>query len=140
MAELWAVPKRYDPHLDEMKTILLVDDDQPVRALFGLALRRNGYCVIEADSGVAGLEMARRHLPDLILSDVVMPAGSGSTLLRDIRGDAALSSTQIVLMTGSPDLVMPGKNIEGRADDLLVKPVGLQRLLSCVKGRFSQSG
>lgn len=122
-----------------MKTILLVDDDQQVRALFGLALRRNGYCVIEAESGVAGLEMARRHLPDLILSDVLMPAGNGSILLRDIRRDSVLSSTQIVLMTGSPDLVKPGKDTEGRADDFLVKPVGLQELLSCVKGRFSQS-
>ena len=134
-----SVPKRYDPHPDEMKTILLVDDDQQVRALFGLALRRNGYCVIEAESGVAGLEMARRHLPDLILSDVLMPAGNGSILLRDIRRDSVLSSTQIVLMTGSPDLVKPGKDTEGRADDFLVKPVGLQELLSCVKGRFSQS-
>ena len=43
----------------EMKTVLLVDDDQQVREVFGLALRRNGYYVIEADSGVEGLEMAR---------------------------------------------------------------------------------
>ena len=46
-----------------MKTILLVDDDQQVRELFGLVLRRSGYGVIEADSGVAGLELARQHLP-----------------------------------------------------------------------------
>jgi hypothetical protein len=53
------------PSLFGMKTILLVDDDEPLRTLFGLALRKNGYYVIEADSGVAGFEMARKHLPDV---------------------------------------------------------------------------
>ena len=45
-----------------MKTILLVEDDQQVRALFGMVLRKNGYSVVEADSGTAGFEMARHHL------------------------------------------------------------------------------
>jgi sigma-B regulation protein RsbU (phosphoserine phosphatase) len=63
-----------------MKTILLIDDDQQVRTMFGLALRRAGYRVIEAESGIAGLAMARQHLPDLILSDIHMPGGDGSTL------------------------------------------------------------
>jgi CheY-like chemotaxis protein len=90
-----------------MKTILLVDDEQQVREMFGLALRRSGYYVIEATSGVEGLEMAREHLPDLILSDILMPEGDGTTLLRDIRRDPELKSTQVVLMTGSPDLVTP---------------------------------
>jgi CheY-like chemotaxis protein len=55
-----------------MKTILLIDDDQQVRTMFGVALHREGYRVIEADSGVTGLAMARKHLPDLILSDIHM--------------------------------------------------------------------
>jgi CheY-like chemotaxis protein len=58
-----------------MKTILLIDDDQQVREVFSLALRRSGYYVIEAHSGVSGIEMARQHLPDLILSDILMPEG-----------------------------------------------------------------
>jgi CheY-like chemotaxis protein len=118
-----------------MKTILLVDDDQQVREMFGLALRRNGYFVIEAHSGVEGLEMARKHLPDLILSDVLMPEGDGATLLRDVRRDPELRSTQVVLMTGSPDMVRPRKDMEEWPDDFLLKPVDLQRLLSCVQAR-----
>jgi CheY-like chemotaxis protein len=99
-------------------------------------LRRYGYNVIEADSGVEGLEMAREHLPDLIISDVLMPEGDGATLLRDIRRDPELKSTQVVLMTGSPDMVTPHEEMEDlRADDFLLKPVGLQRLLSCVQAR-----
>jgi DNA-binding response OmpR family regulator len=122
-----------------MKTILLVEDDQQVRALFGLLLRKNGYRVVEADSGTAGFEMARRHFPDLIVSDIDMPGGDGHSLLRNIRLDPELKSRQVVLMTGRPDLLTPRKSMEEGADDFLAKPVGLQELLSCVKARFSRA-
>ena len=122
-----------------MKTILLIDDDQQVRAMFGLALRKSGYHVIEADSGVTGLAMAQQHLPDLILSDINMPGGDGSTLLRDIRRDPELKSKQVVLFTGRPDLVTPRKGMEEGADDFLVKPVDLKTLLSCVEARFRRA-
>ncbi len=118
-----------------MKTILLVDDDPQVREVFGLVLRRNGYYVVEAHSGFSGIEMARRHSPDLILSDILMPDGDGATLLRNIRRDPELESTQVVLMTGSPDMVSPRKEMEEWPDDFLLKPVGLQTLLSCVQAR-----
>jgi signal transduction histidine kinase len=122
-----------------MKTILLVDDDPQVRTMFGLALRRNGYQVIEADSGDAGLALARQHLPDLILSDINMPGGDGSTLLHNIRHDPELRSKQVVLMTGRPDLVTPRKGMEEGADDFLVKPVDLKALMNCVEARFSRA-
>jgi signal transduction histidine kinase len=122
-----------------MKTILLVDDDLQVRAMFSMALRRNGYRVIEASSGDAGLLMARQHLPDLILTDIHMPGGDGSTLLHDIRLDPELRSKQVVLMTGRPDLVTPRKGMEEGADDFLVKPVNLEALLNCLKARFSRA-
>jgi two-component system sensor histidine kinase/response regulator len=122
-----------------MKTILLIDDDVQVRTMFCEALRRHDYHVLEADSGVAGLAMARQHLPDLILSDIHMPGGDGSTLLRDLRHDPELRSKQVVLMTGRPDLVTPRKGMEDGADDFLVKPVGLKALISCVEARFSRA-
>jgi two-component system, sensor histidine kinase and response regulator len=122
-----------------MKTILLVDDDQQLRTSFGMGLRTSGYHVIEANSGIAGLEMARRHLPDLILSDIHMPGGDGSRLLRDIRLDPELKSKQVVLMTGRTDLVTSRKGMEEGADDFLVKPVSLQALLGCVKARLNRA-
>ena len=107
--------------------------------MFKTALDRSGYRVIEADSGVTGLQMARQHLPDLILSDIHMPGGDGSTLLHDIRHDPELRSKQVVLMTGRPDLVTPRKGMEEGADDFLVKPVNLKALLSCVEARFNRA-
>jgi DNA-binding response OmpR family regulator len=121
-----------------MKTILLVDDDQQLRTVYGLALRKSGYNVLEADSGVSGLEMARHHLPDLILSDINMPGGDGSSLLRNIRSDPKLRSRQVVLITGKPDFVTPRKGMEAGADDFLMKPVSFEALLGCVQARFKR--
>ncbi len=86
-----------------MKTILLVDDNKQLRFVLGAALVREGYRVIEATSGTEALEMARRHLPDLILSDIHMPGGDGATLLQNIRHEPELRSRQVVLMTGRPE-------------------------------------
>jgi signal transduction histidine kinase len=122
-----------------MKTILLIDDDQQVRTMFGLALRREGYHVIEAESGKEGLALARQHLPDLILTDIHMPGGDGATLLHDIRRDPELHSKQVVLMTGRPDLVTPRRGMEEGADDFLVKPVGIEALRNCMTARFARA-
>jgi two-component system sensor histidine kinase/response regulator len=122
-----------------MRTILLVDDDQQLRTMLALTLRKIGYRVLEAASGVAGLSMAQQHLPDLILSDIHMPGGDGSTLLHQIRRDPELRSKQVVLMTGRPDLVTPRKGMEDGADDFLVKPVNIRALESCLEARFSRA-
>jgi two-component system sensor histidine kinase/response regulator len=122
-----------------MNTILLIDDNEALVKTYGMFLRKKGYHLIEADSGLAGLAMARKHLPDLIISDINMPGGDGSTLLRDIRRDPELKSKQVVLMTGRPDLVTPRKGMEEGADDFLIKPVGTEALLNCVEARFRRA-
>ena len=121
-----------------MKLILLIDDDQQIRLLFGLALRNEGYRVIEADSGASGLELARQQIPDLILTDINMPGGDGQALLSHIRHDPELCTRQVVLMTGRPDLVSPRNGMEQGADDFLVKPVTRAALLSCVEARLKR--
>jgi CheY-like chemotaxis protein len=121
-----------------MKTILLVDDDPQLRTLLGLTLRGSGYSVIEADSGIVGLELARKHLPDLILSDIDMPGGDGASLLREVRSDPELKFRQFVLMSGRPDLI-GGQDIEDKADDFLAKPVRREDLLSCLKERLDHN-
>jgi CheY-like chemotaxis protein len=119
-----------------MKTILLVDDDPQLRTLLGLTLQGSGYLVIEADSGIKGLELARKHLPDLILSDIDMPGGDGASLLRDVRHDPELKFRQFVLMSGRPDLIASDQDIKEKADDFLAKPVSREVLLSCLKERL----
>ncbi len=121
-----------------MKTILLVDDDPQLRTFLGLTLRGSGYSVIEADSGIAGLELARKHLPDLILSDIDMPGGDGASLLREVRSDPKLKFRPFVLMSGRPDLI-GAQDIEKKADGFLAKPVRREELLDCLKKRLDHS-
>ena len=122
-----------------MKTILLIDDEEGMRFTFGTALRDQGYHVIEADSGATGLHLARQHLPGVILTDIQMPGGDGSTLLRDIRRDPSLRATQVVLMTGKAELVPPRKGMEDGADDFLLKPFSFEDLVKCMEARFNRA-
>jgi two-component system, sensor histidine kinase and response regulator len=124
---------------DPMRTILLVDDEEGMLFSYGMLLRKSGYNVIEANSGTSGFKMAQQHLPDLILSDINMPAGDGSTLLRDLRHDPELRSKQIVLMTGKPELTTSRRVMEDGADDFLLKPVSMDTLLRCVEARLDRA-
>jgi two-component system sensor histidine kinase/response regulator len=122
-----------------MKLILVIDDEEQIRSSFGMALRECGYRVIESDSGESGLQMAREQMPDLILTDINMPGVGGQALLHQIRADPELSTRQVVLMTGRPDLVPPRRGMEQGADDFLVKPVSFDALTSCIKARLSRA-
>ena len=117
------------------------------RSLASLAIKNGSYLTVSIPSHgscenklVSGSRLSSRngpeHLPDLIVSNILMPEGDRTTLFRDIRRDPKLKFTQIVLMTGSPDLAASCKGVEELvADDFLVKPVDLQTLLSSVQAR-----
>ncbi len=122
-----------------MKTILLLDDDENILSTFSMALRHHGYRVIEASSGDVGLELAKEHLPDLILSDISMPGKDGQAVLQQIRLHPELSTKQVVLMTGQTHLVTQRRGMELGADDFLVKPVSLGDLLRCVEARLERA-
>ena len=122
-----------------MKTILILDDDENILSTFSMALRHHGYNVIEASSGDVGLELAKKHLPDLILSDISMPGSDGQAVLQSIRQHPELSEKQVVLMTGQTHLVTPRRGMELGADDFLVKPVSLGDLLRCVEARLKRA-
>jgi signal transduction histidine kinase len=122
-----------------MKTILLLDDDENILSTFSMALRHHGYRVIEASSGDVGIELARQHLPDLILSDISMPGADGQAVLQSIRQHPELSTKQVVLMTGQTHLVTLRKGMELGADDFLVKPISLGDLLRCVEARLQRA-
>jgi len=106
---------------DERTTVLVVDDHQDVRAYIRRHLEPE-YRVVEAADGLAGLEAARRRVPDLVVSDVMMPGLDGNALLRKLREDPELELVPVVLLTAraSPESRIQGFR-EG-VDDYLVKP------------------
>lgn len=122
-----------------MKTLLVIDDDEAIRSSYGLALEHAGYRVLTAADGAQGVELARRHLPDLILCDINMPGMDGRTVLRTLRGDAAAGATQIVLMTGNLRALSPREAMALGADDFLTKPFGVVQLMRCVEARLQRA-
>ena len=118
-----------------MAKILIVDDEEAIRATFGIVLRQKGYEVIEADAGLVGYELAKKHLPDLIITDISMQGGGGEALLHFVRHDAQLANKQVVMITGATH-INQRHGMDAGADDFLVKPITLEALLACVEARL----
>jgi two-component system, cell cycle sensor histidine kinase and response regulator CckA len=112
--------------------ILLVEDEDSVRAFAHRALTSRGYTVVEADSGESALTAIEEEEPfDLILSDVVMPEMDGPTLLRELRKRGI--GTKVIFVSGYAEDAFE-KNLEGQTDfAFLPKPFSLKQLLEKVK-------
>jgi two-component system response regulator VanR len=103
-------------------TVLVVDDDDDFRALVGALLRGVGFAVREADCADEAIVAAREARPDLVLTDVNMPAGSGYELCRRLRDEFG-EELPIVFLTG--ERIESIDRVAGLllgADDYLVKP------------------
>ena len=113
--------------------ILLVEDEDAVRAFAIRALSSRGYTVIEADSGESALAVMEEQTEpfDLILSDVVMPEMDGPTLLRELRKRGV--TTRVIFVSGYAEDAFE-KNLEGQTDfAFLPKPFSLKQLVEKVK-------
>ncbi len=111
-----------------MGTVLLVDDDAAVVLGYAeLLARHSGLQVLTADSAEAGLDAARIHRPDLILSDLRMEGADGFEFCRQVRREPTLEGTMFVIVTGAPD-AFAGLDPSTGVDDLMVKPVSAAEL------------
>jgi len=82
------------------KKILIVDDDPDVRLSLQLRLAANEYDVISASDGVASIAEARKHVPDLMILDLGLPAGDGFSVLERLRVSGKLSSIPVIVLSG----------------------------------------
>jgi signal transduction histidine kinase len=122
-----------------MKTILIIDDDDAALGIYATALETAGYRVLTAAAGAAGVELARRHLPDVVLSDINMPGMDGRNVLKVLREDAEMGPKQIVLMTGNTHNITTRTAMELGADDFLAKPFTIAELLRCIEARLQRA-
>ena len=113
--------------------ILLVEDDESVRAIGARALAQRGYKVLEAASGVEALEVlaTHDHQVDLIVSDVVMPEMDGPTFLGEARGRGVMA--KIVFVSGYAEDAFSRNLPEGETFGFLPKPFTLKQLTETVK-------
>lgn len=111
--------------------ILIVEDNSDVRQYIGEHL--SAYRTLYAKDGDEGLEIAGCEIPDLIISDVMMPRKDGYTFLRELRADHRTSHIPVILLTARADRDHKLEGLEIGADDYLVKPFDSKELSIRVK-------
>lgn len=116
-----------------MPRILIVEDDDDVRALIAHKLRRAGHEVSEAGDGEAGLAAATQLQPDLLVLDWMMPKLTGIEVCASIRANTAMNQPRILMLTAkSQDSDIAQAEAAG-ADGYLIKPFRANELLDRVE-------
>jgi CheY-like chemotaxis protein len=103
-------------------SILVIEDEAPMRELLRLALEDQGYAVLVAADGAEGRAIALEQQPDIILCDVRMPGMSGHQVLAALRGDYQTRHIPFIFLTGSRESQSIRLGMAGGAADYLVKP------------------
>lgn len=134
------VPDPAAPVIDEAPgelagRVLLVEDNPEMRVFLSEALSRR-YQVRTCPDGVAGLALARRELPDVIVSDVMMPRMDGFELCRRLKGDTATRGIPVILLTARHGTEAVVEGFHAGADDFVVKPFSTPELLARVDAQF----
>lgn len=108
-------------------TLLIADDDEDIRQVLTRGLGRGRRTLLAGD-GAAALELARRHLPDLIILDVNMPGRGGLEVCAELRADPRTRRTPIMMLTGLGTLEQELSGLDCGADDYVAKPFHLAEL------------
>jgi two-component system phosphate regulon response regulator PhoB len=108
------------PHV--MPTILVVEDDQEMRTMYRLGLETAGFAILEATSAGDALALARAHVPQLVVADLLLGASSGADLCRALRRDPHLRSIPIIVVSGVTGEAARAVVRDAAPDAVLAKP------------------
>ena len=117
--------------------MLLVEDNSELR-IFLRSIFASEYRIVEAANGVEGLNKALKFLPDIIISDVMMPEKDGIAMTRELRADMTTSHIPIVLLTAKSSIESKLEGLEYGADDYITKPFSATYLKARVKNLLAQ--
>jgi DNA-binding response OmpR family regulator len=120
------------------KKILIADDDPDVRLALHVRLKINNYEVIYAADGVASIAEAKKHMPDLIILDLGLPAGDGFSVLQRLKANDSLSMIPVIVVTGRTRVPNRDWALKAGAVAFLQKPVDTARLLSVIRHEFGE--
>ena len=112
--------------------VLLADDNSDLRDYVARLLRSQGWTVDAVTDGLTALQTARARVPDLVLTDVMMPGLDGFALLRELRNDPRTANVPVVVLTARAGEESRVEGAASGADDYLVKPFSAQELLARV--------
>jgi len=107
--------------------VLLIEDNEELRA-FTREVLENSYKILEAADGLAGITMAREHVPDLIVSDIMMPEMNGLDLCTQLKSDIRTSHIPVVLLTARGATHHMVQGLKAGADAYVIKPFDIRVL------------
>jgi two-component system, sensor histidine kinase and response regulator len=123
---------------EPMKRVLVIDDTEDVRTIITESLSFSGFEAIGAPDGEAGIQLARQHVPDLIICDINMPRLDGYGTLTAMRQHEATATIPFIFLTGATDKLNMRRGMDLGADDYLTKPFTHQELLNAVNARLNK--
>ena len=121
----------------ESKTMLLVEDNLELR-YFLRSIFISQFNVIEATNGAEGLDKALKFMPDIIISDIMMPEKDGIMMTRELRANMVTSHIPVVLLTAKTDMDSKLQGMEKGADDYITKPFSATYLKARVENILAQ--
>ncbi len=116
-----------------MTTVLVIDDEAPIRLLCRVNLEAEGMEVLEADEGRAGLELARSRRPDAILLDVMMPGVDGWRVAEELLSDGATDDIPIIFVTARAEFRDHARELDIGGIEYVTKPFNPLELASLVQ-------
>ena len=115
------------------KTILVVDDEPPIRNILVVNLQKEGYNTIEASDGISALNIALEQYPDLILLDIMLPKMDGLSVCKRIKNSY---NVPILMLTAKDSEIDKILGLELGADDYITKPFSVRELVARVKANL----
>ncbi|NLE36221.1 MAG: response regulator transcription factor, partial [Bacteroidales bacterium] len=122
---------------DDEPVLLFVEDNEELRSFIRIILS-DGFHVIEAGNGIEGFEIARNQLPDIIITDLMMPEMDGLELARRIKQETTTSHIPVVVLTAKTDLDTQVEALKRGADDFITKPFSSTYLRARVENILQQ--
>lgn len=120
------------------KTILIIEDNDDIRESSVEILELADYEVLQASNGKVGVDLAQRHLPDMILCDIMMPELDGYGVLYLLSKNPETSNIPFIFLTAKAERADMRKGMEMGADDYLTKPFDDMELLNTIESRFQK--
>ena len=117
----------------DAKTILIVDDEQPIVDMLEYNLKREGYKTISANDGITAVRMALSQKPDLILLDIMLPKLDGLSVCKRVKNSL---NVPILMLTAKDTEIDKILGLELGADDYITKPFSVRELMARVKANL----
>jgi YesN/AraC family two-component response regulator len=121
-----------------MTKILVIEDETESREIFLDSIEEEGFNAISAENGRQGIEIAKEHLPDLIICDILMPGLDGYSVLNALRQNPSTALTPFIFLTAKATRTELRQGMELGADDYISKPSTIEELLGAIAAQLKK--